>query len=95
MPVANDVVDCWPFLDKLYLCMSPPPQFSYYYRFNEFDDCKTHMNNMKFCAMAKVKSDEKEALKIMESVIGSKDMREEKNSTTKGKVWDFKKEGSW
>jgi len=95
MPVGNEVVDCLPLLDKLYVCMSPGPQFSNYYRNNEFDDCAQHMKNMTICAKAKVKSDPKEALKIMGGCELNKDMRELKNSTTNGIVWDLKKKGSW
>ena len=36
-----------------------------------------------------------EALKIMEECVLSKDMREVKNSTTNGVVWDLKARGSW
>ena len=91
MPVTNEIADCMPLLDALYLCLTPPNQAKHYYRFSEFDDCARQVSDMKLCSKAKMLSNEDEARKL---VAGYKfkhmDMREEKNSPTKGVIWEFK-----
>ena len=91
MPVTNEIADCMPLLDALYLCLTPPNQAKHYYRFSEFDDCARQVSDMKLCSKAKMLSNEDEARKL---VAGYKfkhmDMREEKNSPTKGAIWEFK-----
>jgi len=82
MPVDNTIADCVSQFDLLYLCATPPHQFSHLYLYSTYDSCDAQLYNMKLCMKAKAKSDPEEARRIVRGyreIEGGRDMRLEKN----------------
>ena len=85
MPVSNEAADCTAFLDKLFNCLTPKHQSSFYYRTGNYDTCGQMRNNLWVCMHAKVKSDETKARKIIkEGVVVSNAKRRAGGDEGKG-----------
>ncbi|GMH79270.1 hypothetical protein TL16_g08086 [Triparma laevis f. inornata] len=93
MPVSNDIANCTAMLDALYLCATPPKQFSNLYLYGDYSPCSDERHNLRVCMSAKVQSDPEEARKILQDLIvlrGEKDMRLRENSPTDKTIWNLK-----
>ena len=96
MPVSNDIANCTAMLDALYLCATPPKQFSNLYLYGSYSPCSDERHNLSVCMSAKVQSDPEEAKRILKDLIvlrGEKDMRLRENSPTDKSVWNLKSKG--